>query len=115
MVEGTYRLMGFILEELPEAYPYHGEVRTESFYLSGAQNFTWSRIDPETNERVFWDADERPEGEGWETGYYVRRHGIYVYENPYTRQGTVEILIEDIPKIRAVLDQIEAHVKQRKS
>jgi hypothetical protein len=38
------------------------------------------------------------------------RHGIFVYDNG-SGQGTAEILIEDIPKIRAALDQVERVAK----
>lgn len=68
---------------------YSAELRQESFYLRGEHTF---------------DANERRHVE--------RRHAIHVYENGNSGQGTVEILIEDIPKIRAALDAIEAAAKR---
>jgi hypothetical protein len=69
--------MGLILESTPEMGEYAVEVRRESFYLHG---------------------------EGGGDG----RHAIIVY--PDTRNpdvGTVEILLEDIPKLRACFDAID--------
>ena len=43
-----------------------------------------------------------------------RRHAINLYPaRPDGNQGTVEILIDDIPKIRAALDQVERYVRHR--
>lgn len=47
--------------------------------------------------------------------FYLRgsgeRHAIYIYESPIRHgTGTAELLIEDIPKIRAALDQVERHL-----
>jgi hypothetical protein len=84
--------MGHILTETPEMGEYHSEVRRESFYISGEDNFV-------------------PKGMGG--GYEPRRHAVTVYEHGDCGQGTAEFLIEDIPKIRAVLDAVEAYVAKR--
>jgi hypothetical protein len=39
-------------------------------------------------------------------------HGIFVYPNKASDQGTAEILIADIPRIRACLDEIEKHLRE---
>lgn len=76
--------MGFVAEPTPEMGEYSVEVRRESFYLRGEDAYGKSRAD-------------------------APRHGITVNPTPGEHgQGTVEILIEDIPKIRAALDQVEA-------
>lgn len=74
--------MGLIIEPTPEMGEYSVEVRRESFYLRGAD-------------------------------YYDKkaRHAFELYPNAATGQGTVEILIEDISKIRAALDQVENHLR----
>jgi hypothetical protein len=76
--------MGMILESTPEMGEYGVEVRRESFYL---------RAEP------------------GEDG----RHEIIVYPNSPdpVPTGTAEILLEDIPKIRACLDEIEAYLSRR--
>jgi hypothetical protein len=77
-------IMGLILESTPEMGEYSVEVRRESFYLRGADSY------------------DKP-----------MRHAIELYPSPPGgRQGTVEILIEDIPKIRAALDEVERAVKE---
>lgn len=83
--------MGFVLTQTAAMGEYGGEVRQESFYLRGEPNWT-------------------------EEGHKAeRRHGIYLYPSqPGDRQGTCEILIEDIPKVRAVLAAVEAHVSRGK-
>lgn len=81
--------MGFLPEMPDEAGEYHVEVRRESFYMKGAyQEF---------------DARDCP------------RHAIIVYPSTDfpVSSGNVEILIEDIPKIRACLDTVEAVVNER--
>ena len=75
--------MGYCPDPSPDMGEYSIEVRNESFYLRG----------------------EQPK-------HVDSRHGIYLYLSTYesgekARQGTCEILIEDIPKIRAALDQVE--------
>lgn len=72
--------MGHCLESTPEMGEYSVEVRRESFYLVGADSY------------------DKPQ-----------RHAIEMYPGP-NNQGTVEILIEDIPKIRACLDAVEKHL-----
>lgn len=67
---------------------YSVEVRRESFYLRGEDCY-----------------------EAENNGGAYPRHVIYHYG---TRAGTVEILIEDIPKIRAALDQVERISKEGK-
>jgi hypothetical protein len=75
--------MGCCIESTPEMGEYSVEVRSESFYLRGEDSYL-----------------------------AVQRHALFVYPNPSPdgRQGTVEILIEDIDKIRACLDAVEAHL-----
>lgn len=73
--------MGMCLDSTPEMGEYSVEIRRESFYLRGADNYQTKQ-----------------------------RHAIEVYPNA-TGQGTVEILIEDIPKIRAALDLVEHHLR----
>lgn len=77
--------MGYVPQSTPNMGEYSVEVRSESFYLSGARGRTM---------------EERKSGV---------RHGIELYPDPYPdgRQGTVELLIEDIPKLRASLDLVE--------
>jgi hypothetical protein len=70
--------MGFCPDSTPEMGEYSVEVRRESFYLRGASTY-----------------NVRPQ-----------RHAIHIYDDGQG-QGTVEILTEDIPKIRAALDLVE--------
>lgn len=43
-----------------------------------------------------------------------KRHAIIVYPDVDDQNtGVVEILLEDIPKIRAALDQVEAYCRER--
>jgi hypothetical protein len=86
--------MGYIPQPTPEMGEYSVEVRRESFYLMGEYNGP-------TDEE--WKHERSQPG----FKYRKRRHGIVVYENDDTGQGTVEILTEDIPKIRAALDLVE--------
>lgn len=73
--------MGLLVESTPEMGEYSVEIRSESFYLRGDDSY---------NGNV--------------------RHAIELYPSPPGgNQGTVEILIEDIPKIRAALDLVEKH------
>lgn len=78
--------MGMILESTPEMGEYSVEVRRESFYLRGADSY---------------------DGE--------QRHAINLYPSPHPdgSQGTVEILTEDIPKIRAALDAVERYLREK--
>lgn len=69
--------MGLLIASTPGMGEYTVEVRRESFVISGEDSY-----------------DER------------RRHAIFCYPNK-TGQGSVEILTEDIPKIRALLDLVE--------
>lgn len=75
--------MGYIPRMTPEAGEYSVEVRSESFYLRGEE--------PEP---------DRPSP----------RHSVGVYPKGETNLGTAELLIEDIPKIRAALDVVEQYV-----
>jgi hypothetical protein len=80
--------MGLCLDSTPEMGEYSVEVRRESFYLRGADSY---------------DKEQR--------------HAIELYPSSIDGrhgQGTVEILIEDIPKIRAALDLVETYVKNTK-
>lgn len=82
--------MGMILETTPDMGEYSVEVRKESFYLSG-----------ENNAEIAND----------ELRYVPRRHSVTVYPADETvNQGTIELLIEDIPKIRACLDNVERYL-----
>lgn len=75
--------MGFCPDSTPEMGEYSVEIRRESFYLRGEDSY------------------DKP-----------RRHAIELYPSAndgHHGQGTVEILIEDIPKIRAALDLVERH------
>ncbi len=76
-------LMGVLLDSTPEMGEYSVEIRRESFYLRGQDTY---------------------DGE--------KRHAIHVYPDS-CGQGNVEILLEDIPKIRAALDQVERFEKER--
>src|ERR1039458_10219245 len=89
--------MGFCMNSTPEMGEYEVEVRRESFYLRGEYN---------------GHSDEDYERSKPEKPYVERRHGIGVCENGDTDQGTVEILLEDIPKVRAALDAIEQHLEE---
>ena len=75
--------MGMCLDSTPEMGEYSVEVRRESFYLRGEDSFHKTAV-----------------------------HGMQLYTNAHG-QGTVEILIEDIPKIRAALDVVEAYLKTK--
>ena len=123
--------MGKILEPTPEMGEYKVEVRRESFYISGSTNTVWCKFPALGNPVVvnsylrkkgistvdegnvlFDDSEEKP-GDDWSFSLVARRHGIWLYETEPTGQGTAEILLEDIPKIRAALDQVEEYLKER--
>jgi len=71
--------MGYYAHPTPAMGEYSVEVRSESFILRGEDSYL---------------------GE--------KEHGIFVWAVPSNgRQGSVEILLADIPKIRAALDQAE--------
>jgi hypothetical protein len=75
--------MGLCPDATPEMGEYSVEIRRESFYLRGQDSY------------------DRPQ-----------RHALELYPSSNDgshSQGTVEILIEDIPKIRAALDLVEKH------
>ena len=80
--------MGFIPDPTPEMGEYRVEVRRESFYIHGEDSFGHN-----------FKSEPAP------------RHSIYVYRTSgptnSTNIGVAEILIEDIPKIRAALDLVE--------
>lgn len=79
--------MGFCPESTPEMGEYSVEVRRESFYLRGADSYNGSV-----------------------------EHAIELYPSSSGGHlGTVEILIEDIPKIRAALDLVEANLYKKKT
>lgn len=77
--------MGLCLDnrDNPALGEYSVEIKRESFVLSGSDS---------------WGAVSVP-------------HGIFVYPNYQSRQGSVEIDLADIPKIRAALDEIERRLK----
>jgi len=71
--------MGHCPDSTPEMGEYSVEIRRESFYLRGADSYNGPA-----------------------------RHAIELYPSPHGgSQGTIEILLEDIPKIRACLDLVE--------
>lgn len=93
--------MGHVGDHISDMGEYDVEERSESFYLRGEFN---GLTDEEFSEY------KKAQKNGEEPPLYVkRRHGIVVYENGDTNQGTVEILNEDIPKVRACLDVVEWH------
>lgn len=103
--------MGRIIDydEFPAMKPYHLEARRESIVISGESNFAWSMIDNQTGERILSDESARPPGGDWQCGYHQRRHAFWVYPNNDTGQGSVELLVEDIPKIRAMLEYAQRY------
>lgn len=120
--------MGFILEKTPEMGEYHAEVRSESFYISGEPSHAWVRVKNSSAEQAdrlegrlsyddprieVSDSQTRPDGEGWTIRYIERRHAFFLYRDG-SGQGTAEMLIEDIPKIRAVIDAVAAYVEWRR-
>jgi hypothetical protein len=71
--------MGYCAKPTTDMGEYSVEVRSESFILRGEDSYL---------------------GE--------KEHGLFVWAVPHDgRQGSVEILLADIPKIRAALDQAE--------
>ena len=105
--------MGYILtgDEI-DAGPFGAEVRSESFYLIGPNSFQKVRSTPCPPDcTAVGQHDHAADFE-----YVKQRHGIIVY--PYSpgesNQGTVEILLEDIPHIRAALDAIENHLRSKR-
>jgi hypothetical protein len=102
--------MGYILEQAPEMGEYSGEVRRESFYLRGEHGY-----EQIGTVRCPSDCNVIGPHEHADYGYVDKRHALVVYpESEGRHQGTVEILLEDIPKIRAVLDAVEAHALARR-
>ncbi len=92
--------MGQIIERTEDMGEYGGEIRENSFLLRGASDF-----------------------ESWHNGQPLPpAHMIFVYPrvregvdaSDVSRIGSVEIDIADIPKIRAVLDAVEAEVLSRR-
>lgn len=76
--------MGMQLEQTPDMGEYFVEVRRESFYIQGI------------------------------SGQRDNKHTIFVYPDVDGKgDGVAEILIADIPKIRAALDAVEQYVKTR--
>jgi hypothetical protein len=103
--------VGYVLtgDEI-DAGPYGVEMRGESFTLTGEFNF----------ERV-GDAPCPPgctvdgEHKHGEWGYVKKRHSITMYPaSDEVNQGTVEILVEDIPLIRAALDAAERYLREKR-
>jgi hypothetical protein len=94
--------MGYCAEPTEEMGEYSVEVRSESFVLSGQDGF--QRIGDRPCE-AGCDVDGQHTHGTW--GYKRERHAITVYPHGDINQGSVEILIEDIPKVRAALDQVE--------
>jgi hypothetical protein len=76
--------MGMQLEQTPEMGEYIVEVRRESFYIQGI------------------------------SGQRENKHTIFVYPDVDGHgDGVAEILIADIPKIRAALDEVERYANNR--
>lgn len=105
--------MGFIPAMPPECGEYSVEIRRESFYLRGEDGFeqTGEHPCPQGCDVV------GPHAHG-EWGYVEKRHALFVYPNDSgmdvpptlrTGQGTVEILLEDIPKVMACLRLVAEH------
>lgn len=97
--------MGYLPQPTEEMGEYSVEVRHESFYLFGEDPFVPGGTEPCHRSTC----DVVGDHEHWAKGTYEKkRHGIYVYPNPVVdgAQGSIELLIEDIPKIRAALDQV---------
>lgn len=137
--------MGHILDETPEMGEYGGEVRNESFYLSGEDTHDWRyngaprprhapilyvdshevtlsarEMTPDDRERAEWIIDRHQINDPIvlkairdliEDGKAARERRMK--ERSTMSAGTIEFLIEDIPKIRAVLDAVEKHVQER--
>lgn len=101
--------MGMILESTPEMGEYNVEVRSESFYISG-EDHTFAKADLPCPGAGCDVVGEHRHSGGIE--YRKVEHSIFVYGDR-SGQGTAEILIADIPKIRAALDEIEAYVARR--
>lgn len=102
--------MGYVADPTEEMGEYSVEVRDESFYLRGEYNV-------QENEAIACPGNCDVIGSHKHSGgirYVNRRHAITVHETGDSRQGTVEILIEDIPKIRAALDQVECIFYKKK-
>jgi hypothetical protein len=97
--------MGYCAEPTPEMGEYSVEVRSESFYLRGEDTYGFGPPKP-CPERCDVVGTHH---HGGEPVWVKQKHAIYVYPVPVqsARQGTIELLIEDIPKIRAALDQAE--------
>lgn len=93
--------MGYCAQPTPEMGEYSVEVRRESFCIRGEDNFvrTGSRSCPP-------GCDVEGEHTHAVYGNARQRHALTAYPND-SGQGSVEILIEDIPKLRAALDQVE--------
>lgn len=78
--------MGAILQPTPEMGEYRVEIRRKSFYLHG-------------------DGDSRASGGDG--------HAITVYPDLLDPDvGTIEVLLEDVPKLRACLDAIDSYLKE---
>lgn len=95
--------MGLIVGPTPEMGEYSVEVRSKSFVLGGEDNFVVNNSVP-CPGKCDVVGEHRHSGGG---RYERRRHAIEVYRHGDCGQGAVEILISDIPKIRAVLDTVE--------
>lgn len=96
--------MGYCAQPTPEMGPYSVEVRGESFVLGGEDNFEVGESRPCPRGGCDVIGDHRHAGEG---RYVRRRHAFTLHVQPSVNQGRIEALIEDIPMIRAALDQAE--------
>src|SRR5438105_11152590 len=103
--------MGYILtgDELEGAGEYGAELRSESFHLYGEANFV-RKGDAACPPGC---TAEGPHTHG-DHGYVKQRHGINLYPRGDSGQGTVEILLEDIPKLRAILDSLERLMRKER-
>lgn len=109
--------MGFIPEPTPEMGEYSTEVRSTSFYLRANGRPVYLYCDPykTVDHKIVEEALKFADLHRASTSFRVKdaltQDFLEKVEKAvdHGRTGTVELLIEDIPKIRALLDQVEAH------
>ncbi len=130
--------MGHILDSTEAMGEYSAEVRDESFYVYGEEGPHDSdgalprHVVRLSGERLPGEQERRPTDNEFEDMLYLldmqgpggrralerlkaearraRRAEVVPRRANY---GSAEFLIEDIPKLRAVLDAVEAHVEAR--
>lgn len=102
--------MGYTAKPTPKMGEYSVEVRSESFILSGEDNVV-------ENDSVRCPGHCDVVGDHRHSGgirYERRKHGIFVYPRGDSGQGAIEVLVADIPKLRAALDQAERIAQGKK-